>query len=120
MAGLIAKDKKTLIRNSILEFIVSGLRYVFPAQPGALQKGMPTAHSAFPLNKEIQSNNHYVWPHIKGTVRGQAIKPLHPKIPDACINDQTFYEFMALCEAIRVGKARERDLAKKAIKALLS
>jgi hypothetical protein len=31
------------------EFLIHGLKYVFPAYPGALVRGVPTAHSAEPL-----------------------------------------------------------------------
>jgi hypothetical protein len=49
-------------------------------------------------------------------MRGQAIEPLHPKIPEACLRDKKFYELMALTDALRVGKAREHHLAVKLLK----
>lgn len=111
IAGLIAKDKKRLMNMAILDFLEHGLRYVYPQQPGARVRGLPTAHAAAPLNQEIISNEPYVWPYGEGTVRGESIEPLHPKLPEACLKDPFFYEFMALCDALRVGRARERNLA---------
>lgn len=111
IAGLIFKDKKRLMRNALLDFLRFGLPYVYPQQPGSLVRGLPTAHSAEPLNKVIQSEDPYVWPYAKGTVRGQAIEPLHVNIPDACLKDKIFYEYMVLCDALRVGKAREKNIA---------
>ena len=116
IAGLIAKDKKRLMRLSILDFLEHGLRYVYPQLPGARVRGMPTAHAAAPLNQNIVSNEPYVWPYGEGTVRGESIEPLHPKLPEACLKDTLFYEYMALCDALRVGRAREKILAMEELK----
>lgn len=110
-AGLLAQDKTRLMHTALLEFLEHGLRYVYPQQPGALVRGLPTAHSALPLSDLIQSEDPYVWPYAEGTVRGQAIEPLHPRLPEACLKDPGFYELVALCDALRVGRAREKQLA---------
>jgi len=111
IAGFIAQDKRRLMKGAILDFLEHGLRYVYPQQPGALVRGVPTAHSADPISAHVQSEEAYVWPYGEGTVRGQAIEPLHPKIPEACLRDASFYEYMALCDVLRVGRAREKELA---------
>jgi predicted transcriptional regulator len=116
IAGLISYDKKSLRKLSLLDFLKSGLRYVYPQQPGAMVRGVETAHSAPPLNNQIMSEEPYVWPSAKGRIRGQAIEPLHPNTPDACLRDNKYYELMALADAIRVGKAREQNLAYEMIK----
>jgi predicted transcriptional regulator len=119
IAGLIAHDKKRLMKLSILDFLQHGLRYVYPQHPGARVRGVATAHAAPPLNKEIVSEEPYVWPYGKGNVRGESIEPLHPNIPEACLKDPVFYEYMALCDALRVGRAREKNLAMEALKKML-
>lgn len=111
IAGLMFADKKKLMKAALLDFLRSGLAYVYPQQPGSLVRGLPTAHSAEPLNKVIQSEETYVWPYSNGEVRGQAIEPLHVNVPEACLKDEIFYQYMALCDAIRVGKAREKKIA---------
>lgn len=116
IAGLIAHNKKRLMKLAILNFLEHGLRYVYPQQPGSRLRGLPTAHAAPPLNKEIVSNEPYVWPYGEGTVRGESIEPLHPKVPEACLKDALFYEYMALCEALRVGRAREKNIAVEELK----
>lgn len=116
IAGLIAPDKKQLMRLALLDFLEFGIRYVYPQQPGALVKGMPTAHAAPPLSDAIVNVEPYVWPYAKGKVRGQAIEPLHPKVPEASLMDHRFYELMALCDALRVGKAREKKMATEELK----
>jgi len=116
LARLIAQDKKTLMKMSLLDFLEYGLPFVYPQQPGALVRGIVTAHAAKPLSDEIVSSEAYVWPYAEGNVRGQAIEPLHPKVPEACLKDPLFYELMALCDALRVGRAREKKMAIEALK----
>lgn len=115
-AGLIGSDKKALKKLALLDFVKSGLRYVYPQQPGSLVRGIGTAHSAPPLNNQIISEEKFVWPFGKGNSRGQAIEPLHPGIPEACLRDEKYYELMALTDAIRIGKVREQNIAFEMIK----
>jgi predicted transcriptional regulator len=116
IAGLITKDKKRLMKMAILDFLEHGLRYVYPQIPGSKVRGLPTAHSAPPLSDVIESSEAYVWPYDDGNVRGESIDPLHPQLPLACIKDPVFYEYMALCDALRVGKAREKNIAMDELK----
>src|SRR5471030_1071946 len=46
IAGLISPDKKKVFKNALLNFIEHGLPYVFPVEPGSIEKGIATAHSA--------------------------------------------------------------------------
>lgn len=101
------------MKLSLFEFIVYGIRYVFPEHPGAMVRGIPTSHSAPPLNKLFSENDAYVWPSAKGTVRGQAINPLYPSVLIATEKDEKLYELLTLIDAVRVGKAREKELATK-------
>jgi hypothetical protein len=115
-AGLLAPNGKTVMKMALLEFLQYGLRYVFPIKPGAVVRGVPTSHSAKPLSDEIQSSEAYVWPYGKGTVRGHSIVPLYPSVPEAALKDAKLYELLALVDALRVGRARERELAVKELK----
>jgi hypothetical protein len=111
-AGLIDQSKKNVQNNSLYDFLIYGIKYVFPQKPGAIVRGMPTSHSALPLSKSIQSSNVvYVWPDNEGSVRGEAIEPLYPTVPKAAKIDQPFYELMVLVDAVRVGKSRENQIA---------
>lgn len=116
LAGLISGDKKRVMKNNLLEFLEHGLRYVFPAKPGAIQRGMLTAHSAPPLNDSIAAEEPYVWPWAEGQARGQAIEPLHPGVPGACIKDPLLYELLALTDALRLGRVREKEQALEALR----
>jgi hypothetical protein len=116
IAGLLFPDKKRLMKLALLDFLEFGLRYVYPQKPGALVRGIPTAHSAPPLNNVIVSQEPFVWPYGEGNIRGQAIEPLHPKVPEACLKDTGFYQLMALCDSLRVGKVREKNMAIEELK----
>ncbi len=109
--GLLDPSGKIVRRLMMIDFLQYGITYVFPQQPGALVRGIPTAHSAAPLNAIIQATEAYVWPSGKGTLRGQSITPLYPSVVNAVQNDQKLYELLALVEAVRVGRAREKELA---------
>ncbi|MBI4124417.1 MAG: hypothetical protein HY466_00610 [Deltaproteobacteria bacterium] len=118
LAGLVSPDKKRVIHALLFEFLVYGLKYVFPVEPGAVCLGVPTAHSMAPLNKKIVSKKEeqYVWPAMNGKVRGHSIRPLYKKIAEAAEKDQKFHELLALVDAIRVGRAREQKLAIQELK----
>lgn len=112
LARLVDSSKRKVFRASLMELLIYGVKYVFPAQPGSIVRGIPTAHSASPLKDSIDfEEDVYVWPHAEGPVRGQAIEPLYPKIILAAEKDPKLYELLALLDAIRVGRAREYRLA---------
>jgi hypothetical protein len=107
-AGLVDDSKRKVLKESFLEFLIHGIKFIFPQRPGSIVRGMPTAHSAPPLSKSIkQTGSIYVWPDIDGTVCGETIEPLYPTVPKAAKMDRAFYELSALVDAIRIGKTRE-------------
>jgi hypothetical protein len=115
-AGLLAPNGKTVMKMALLEFLQYGLKYVFPVKPGAVVRGVPTSHSASPLKEDIQSTEAYVWPYGKGAVRGHSIAPLYPSVPEAALKDEKLHQLLVLADALRVGRARERELAIKELK----
>jgi predicted transcriptional regulator len=110
-AGLIAADKQHIMTGALLDFLRYGLKYVFPQHAGSHVRGLPTALSAAPLNTLISSEDVYVWAYAKGNSKGFAIEPLIPSLPEACNNDSAFYELVALTDALRIGRAREQQIA---------
>ena len=113
-AGLI--NGKRVARNSLMEFIQFGLKYVFPQRPGSIATGVPTAHS-HPFYKEKIVNSHpYVWPSFDGSARGESIEPLHKGLITSTSQDEVFYLLMVSVDMIRVGKAREIQMAIEEIK----
>jgi hypothetical protein len=121
LAGLLAEDRRTVHRKALGEFLLHGLRYVFPARPGPMVRGLPTAHSAEPLCQLIPGQDDvYVWPYDGGSVRGQTIEPLYPTVPEAAQKDECLHRLLALADALRVGRARERKLAAQKLEEMLA
>lgn len=110
-AGLVLEKKVN--RSAALEFILHAIKYIFPVEIGALTIGVPTAFSS-PMHEKMvvkDVNDIYVWPSINGNKRGQMIKPLYPELGDAALEDVEFYGLMSAIEILRIGRARERNLA---------
>jgi hypothetical protein len=113
-AGLIAdKANKKVNQKAFLEFLIYGIKYVFPTHPGAMVRGVPTAHSALPIKDKIISDELFVWQHPNGTVRGQAIEPLYHTVPKIIEEDPKLYELLALVDSIRTGTSRINNIATK-------
>jgi len=112
-AGLISDvtNTKQVLLQSLMDFLKSGIKYVFPTQPGAIVRGVPTAHSAEPLKSQLSYQEEMVWEHPDGTVRGQAILPLYGTVPEIVKSNALLYELLALTDSLRIGGARERELA---------
>lgn len=106
----------------LAEFLVHGVRFAYPPERGELTRGMPTGYAAPPLNKVIIQPNEPppVWPFAEGTVRGYSFAPLYPSVPVAATRDPKLYELLALVDAIRDGRARERTLAAKELQLRLA
>ena len=115
-AGLLDDSGKKVMRQALCDFLQYGLAVVFPAKPGAVVRGIPTAHSTAPLNREINSGEDYVWPFANGNVRGHGITPLYATAPQAALDDEQLYALLALADALRVGKVREKNIAVQELK----
>ena len=107
IAGLIDPGKRKVFKNALFDFLKHGLKYVYPLQPGAIQKGIPTAYSVPALNKLFTSDEIFVWPYEKGQLRGQVIQPLYAGAPGAALNDPVLYNLLAICDVLRIGRTRE-------------
>ncbi len=113
LAGLIDASKRRVASQALLDFLQHGLPYVFPARPGGVVRGVPTAHSAPPLRSRFMSDEAYVWPSAKGEERGHEIPPLYPGAVAASLGDPELHALLALTDALRVGRVRERAEAAK-------
>lgn len=102
-----------LNRSSLLEFLLHGIRYAFPAETGSPTRGIPTSYAAPPLCNSITDAGDLppVWPYAHGKVRGYSFVPLHKNVPKAALEDARLYELLAMVDALRNGRARERQLA---------
>ena len=102
-----------IVTPSFKEFLLHGARYAFPAERGAVVGGVPTAYAAAPLSSLIapSADPPPVWPYAEGSTRGSALIPLYPSAPAAALRNPFLYENLALFDALRIGSARERNLA---------
>ena len=109
-------------RRNLEEFLLHGIRYAFAPDLGALTRGIPTAHAAAPLADHFPAGSEPppVWPDPKGEVRGEAFSPLYRSVPVAARRDPALYGLLALVDAIRGGRARERALGMKELKQRLA
>ncbi len=102
-------------RSAIEEFLIHGLKYAFPAERGELTRGVPTSYAAEPLRQVIALGDEPppVWPYATGSQRGISFEPLYKQAAKAALRDPALYELLALADALRDGRARERKLAEE-------
>jgi len=114
-AKLFDAQRRVPIKSALQEFLAHGIRYAFPPDRGTLTRGIPTGYAAPPLNDQIvqTAEDPPVWPDAEGSVKGYAFAPLYKSVPKAVASDNTLYELLALVDAVRGGRARERELAVK-------
>jgi hypothetical protein len=107
-------------RQNLLEFVLHGAKYAFPAEKTSLTVGVPTSHSA-PVFKGVfvPGSDDWVWPYAEGSHKGVGLLPLHPCVPMAVLADAQLYAALALLDALRAGRARERKMALEKLPALL-
>jgi hypothetical protein len=122
-ANLILESKSGISLNkpALLEFLVHGIKYAFFSKRGEVTRGIPTSYAANPLKKKIAAGDDLppVWPSAKGDVRGYSLSPLYKTAPEAAERDPQLYEMLALVDAIRDGRTRERQLATEELTARL-
>lgn len=115
--GLVRKDRRTGVpranARALFNFIVHGVRYVFPGKPGEITRGIATTFAAPVLEGQLYSSGELlmVWPDARGHSKGQAIEPLFKSVPYAVRRDRELYAMLALVDAIRLGHPRESKLA---------
>lgn len=102
------------------EFLITAVKYFFPVQLGEPTRGIPTSYAAPVFEKKIILGKDPipVWPYAEGKERGLTLEPLYSSVPKSITQypDQSFYDLLALIDAIRQGRIRERNLATKILK----
>jgi hypothetical protein len=116
MSRLLTRESGQLrvVRLSLQEFLLHGVKYVFPPLEGGVTRGMPTGISAPPLKKFFAQNEIFslVWPDAQGDERGLSLVPLYPSVPSAARADSHLYEILVIVDVLRgAGAAREREIA---------
>lgn len=125
LAGLAKPDRLTGIprvnQRALSEFIIHGLRYVYPAKLAEITRGIATAWAAPVLQERLMSAGEIapVWPDARGKTMGQALAPLFKSVPVAVRKDPYLYSLLALTDALRIGQPRERDIAIEKLNSLM-
>lgn len=112
IAGFLNLEKDRLNKLALREFLIGGLKYAFPAEVSAKVRGIATAHSASPIKERIsEGEDIYVWSYYLGTRRGFGVKPLYKTVPKIVGNNPALYELLVIADTLRIGKAREVEIA---------
>jgi DNA-binding MarR family transcriptional regulator len=117
-AGLYRASTRQVNLANFEELTVHAARFIAPARLGELTRGVPAAWAAEPISAAIhqaESEPPPVWPSALGTVRGQALEPLHPAAVQASQNTPTLAELLAIVDSLRTGDLRVREVAGSAL-----
>jgi hypothetical protein len=77
--------------------------------------GVATSYATAPLRRMIAQGSEPipVWPYEEGKQRGISFEPLYKTAPIAALRDPSFYAYLALADALRDGRVRDRKIAEK-------
>ena len=119
---LVAPGGRNVQRQATRDFLRYGIGHVFPAREQEPSRGIPSAWAAPVFEGMFTANSEPppVWPHPDGTVRGPSVAPLYKSGPDAALKDQRLYDYLALIDAVRLGRARERRVALEKLDELIA
>lgn len=108
-------DSVELHKHELMELLLYGVKYLFPAEVNIATRGMATAHSSPLLKKIILSEEIYVWPYINGNIKGLALTPIYKTLANALDRtpDENFYAVISALDLIRLGGKRENKIAKE-------
>jgi len=122
-SGLLRKKNQKVIpvKQAIEEFLIHGLKYVFPVERGEPTRGIAAAYAADIFKNKILISDELppVWPDPEGEVSGFSLKPLYKSVPYAVKQDPALYEYLSIADVLRSGRAREIKIARKMIHELL-
>ena len=107
------------MRAALEEFVLHGVRYAFAPKRTGVVRGLPTAYAAPVLASRISVADDDiapVWADAHGERRGEGIEPLYPSAPVAAREDPRLYALLALVDALRIGRARERRIAEQLLR----
>ena len=123
-AGLVQLGQTGKLYQPVLrsceEFLISGVKYIFPVKLGEFTSGIETSYAAPILKNYIMSGGDPipVWPYAEGRQRGMSLEPLYPSVPKSVslFSDSEFYDLLCLIDVLRQGRVRERMYASKILK----
>lgn len=121
--GLVKVEGRSMRRvNKLLlrDCLEHAARWIAPAEIGDFELGLPTAHAAGALAEKLRGDGDpLVMPLPHGPMRGRVVTPLHPLAPAAAARDPKLYRLLAVVDALRIGRARDRRVAAEELRACL-
>jgi hypothetical protein len=120
-AGLVEPGGRRPLRSHLYNYLIHGVPHAFPGKLGEPTRGIPTAWAASPLTGLLPQGSDLppVWPWHEGRSRGYSVEPLFGSVPIAIGNLPALYETLALVDALRIGRARDREIARDMLKKIL-
>jgi hypothetical protein len=118
IAGLYRPGHRQVHRANFQELASHAMRFIAPARLGELTSGVPAAWAAEPISEIIRQSGQEpppVWPCVMGTVRGQALEPLHPAAVQASHDMPALGRLLAIIDSLRAGDTRVRTVATTAL-----
>ena len=103
-----------LSAQKFVDFLAHGVPVAFYQRRGPIVRGMLTSSFAPPLCEKLPAEEGavpLVWPTPNGKARGETLEPLCKSAPTAAAADPRLYELLALVDALRAGRGKERKLA---------
>ncbi len=108
------------IKPACEECLISGVKYFFPGELGEYTRGIKTSYASPVFQNQILLGNDPVpvWPYAEGEILGLTLAPLYPSVPKSVTQypDPLFYDLLTLIDAIRSGRARERNMGVKLLR----
>ena len=106
------------------ECLISGVKYFFPGELGEYTRGIKTSYAAPAFQNQILLGKDPVpvWPYLEGEILGLTLTPLYTSVPKSVTHypDPLFYDLLVLIDAIRSGRARERNIGVKLLREILN
>lgn len=112
-----ARAMGTVAQGPALDFLSYGVPYAFAPNIVPVARGVVTGLRALDGGgmNSFAGASALVWPSKLDDQMGVGIEPLVPAAPDIVHRDPPLYRMLAIVDALRVGDAREREVAREAL-----
>jgi hypothetical protein len=128
MSGVVLRCKNLGLLNpdfsvqqkQFLQLLTHGLRYFLPAHSGKDSLGVPTAWGNPKVAKILKGPplRIPVWSADTGEVHGPAVTPLFRSVPYVALHHENLYAALAAVDLLRIGGARESEVAVELLRGL--
>ena len=121
-ARLVGRVSGLTLKMPLFHILKDAVRWLIPGNVGDHAVGVPTAHAVGPLANELVWQHAYVWParsDDEQQLEGRSVEPLHDWAYGLAASNPQAHLVLALTDSIRVGRARDQQLAREHLHAAL-